>query len=217
MDKSYTKTSDEVLKHFKVTVKDGLNSKQVEESTEKYGKNELPSDPETSLLELIIEQFKDQLVIILLFAAAISFVLAFFEESEEDKLTAYVEPLVILLILIANAIVGVVQESNAEKAIEALKEYTPDEAKVIREGIVSKIPSEDLVPGDIISLASGDKVPADCRLVEVSSSSFKVDQSILTGESIAVSKDPDVVINDEKAIKQDQINVLFFWYHCCHW
>jgi len=209
MDNSFSKTSEEVLKNFNVTIANGLNSKQVKENTEKYGKNELPSDPETSLLELIIEQFKDQLVIILLFAAAISFILAFFEESEEDKLTAYVEPLVILLILIANAIVGVVQESNAEKAIEALKEYTPDEAKVIRNGVVSKVPSEDLVPGDIISLASGDKVPADCRLVEVSSSSFKVDQSILTGESIAVSKEADIVIKDVKAIKQDQINILF--------
>ncbi|KAL6590522.1 Ca-transporting ATPase [Neocallimastix californiae] len=209
MDYSYTKPTSEVLKEFEVTIKDGLNKKQVKENTEKFGRNELPSDPETSLFELIIEQFKDQLVIILLFAAAISFVLAFFEESEEDKLTAYVEPLVILLILIANAIVGVIQESNAEKAIEALKEYTPDEAKVIRNGIVSKIPSEELVPGDIISLASGDKVPADCRLVEVSSSSFKVDQSILTGESIAVSKDADVVVKDKKAIKQDQINILF--------
>ncbi|ORX75826.1 calcium ATPase [Anaeromyces robustus] len=208
MDNSFAKTSDEVLKHFNVTIKDGLNTKQVEEASKKYGKNELPSDPETSLLELIIEQFKDQLVIILLFAAIISFVLAFFEESEEDKLTAYVEPLVILLILIANAIVGVVQESNAEKAIEALKEYTPDEAKVIRNGVVSKISAEDLVPGDIVSLASGDKVPADCRLVEIVSSSFKVDQSILTGESIAVSKDIDVV-KDVKAIKQDQTNILF--------
>jgi len=209
MDYSYTKSSKEVLNHFKVTVENGLNEKQVEEGTKKYGKNELPGDPETSLFELIIEQFKDQLVIILLCAAIISFVLAFFEESEEDKLTAYVEPLVILLILIANAIVGVVQESNAEKAIEALKEYTPDEAKVIRNGIVSKIASEELVPGDIISLASGDKVPADCRLVEISSSSFKVDQSILTGESVAVSKDADVIVKDQKAIKQDQINILF--------
>jgi len=208
MDNSFAKTSDEVLKHFNVTIKDGLNSKQVKKASEKYGKNELPSDPETSLLELIIEQFKDQLVIILLFAAVISFILAFFEESGEDKITAYVEPLVILLILIANAIVGVVQESNAEKAIEALKEYTPDEAKVIRNGVVSKISSEDLVPGDIVSLASGDKVPADCRLVEVVSSSFKVDQSILTGESIAVSKDITTV-RDAKAIKQDQTNILF--------
>jgi len=208
MDNSFAKTSDEVLKHFNVTIKDGLNSKQVEEASKKYGKNELPSDPETSLLELIIEQFKDQLVIILLCAAVISFVLAFFEESGEDKITAYVEPLVILLILIANAIVGVVQESNAEKAIEALKEYTPDEAKVIRNGVVSKISAEDLVPGDIVSLASGDKVPADCRLVEVVSSSFKVDQSILTGESIAVSKDI-AVVKDAKAIKQDQTNILF--------
>lgn len=209
MDNSHTKTSEEVLNYFNVTIKNGLNKKQVDEAKEKYGKNELPSDPGTPLIELIIEQFKDQLVIILLIAAVISFILALTEENEGDRLTAYVEPLVILLILIANAIVGVIQENNAEKAIEALKEYTPDEAKVIRNGKTVKIQAEDLVPGDIIVLASGDKVPADCRLARITSSSFKVDQSILTGESIAVLKESDTVVSDPRAIKQDQINILF--------
>ena len=86
--------------------------------------------------------------------------------------SAYVEPIVILLILIANAIVGVVQESNAEKAIEALKEYSPDEAKVLRAGDWSLINAREIVPGDVISLSVGDKVPADCRIVKVLSSSF---------------------------------------------
>ncbi|KAJ1566787.1 hypothetical protein HK405_008405, partial [Cladochytrium tenue] len=170
---------------------------------------ELPADPPTPLWKLVLEQFKDQLVLILLGAAAISFVLAALETDEREKSTAFVEPIVILLILIANAVVGVMQESNAEKAIEALKQYTPDEAKVTRDGKISKIEAALLVPGDIVHLAVGDKIPADCRLLHVSSSSFKVDQAILTGEPISVSKVADAIVSDPRAVKQDQINMLF--------
>nr|KAJ3417540.1 hypothetical protein HK105_000982 [Polyrhizophydium stewartii] len=158
---------------------------------------------------LVLEQFQDQLVIILLLAAVISFVLAALETDEKEKSTAFVEPAVILLILVANAVVGVVQETNAEKAIEALKEFSPDEAKVIRDGQPQKIDARDLVPGDIILLAVGDKVPADARVLSISSSSFKADQSILTGEPISVSKEADAVVADPQAVKQDQINIVF--------
>lgn len=146
-------------------------------------------------------------MIILLIAAIISFVLAFFEQGE-DKVTAFVEPAVILLILIANAIVGVVQENNAEKAIDALKSYAPDEAKVIREGKVTKINACELVPGDLVEIAVGDKIPADCRLLDIHSSVFRVDQAILTGESVSVTKVVSA-ISDNKAVKQDQKNMLF--------
>ncbi|KAI8617049.1 hypothetical protein BC830DRAFT_1062813, partial [Chytriomyces sp. MP71] len=119
------------------------------------------------------------------------------------------EPIVILLILIANATVGVIQESNAEKAIEALKQYSPDEARVVRDGQLAKIDAAQLVPGDIVHLSVGDKIPADCRVTHIVSSSFKVDQAILTGEPISVSKDADFVLSDAKAVKQDQQNMLF--------
>jgi Ca2+ transporting ATPase len=188
----------------------------------------LPEEPSPALWELILEQFKDQLVLILLASAGISLVLAYLEEGE-DKATAYVEPIVILAILIANAWVGVVQETNAEKAIEvrpsgcsevakealtsgkvyqALMEYSPDEAKVLRDGRVQMIHAVDLVPGNVISLAVGDKVPADSRVVSISSASFTVDQALLTGESYSVSKSTGVV-KDEKAVKQDMTNMLF--------
>ena len=91
---------------------------------------------------------------------------------------------------------------------QALKEYSPDEAKVIRNGQVARIHASELVPGDIISVAVGDKIPADCRIFSVSSSSFRVDQAILTGESISVHKSISVV-PDEKAVKQDMTNMLF--------
>ncbi|KAJ3087331.1 hypothetical protein HDU96_004546, partial [Phlyctochytrium bullatum] len=118
MEDSFTKTGAQVLKELGADEKNGLSSKEVAERLKKYGKNELPEDPPTPIWELILEQFQDQLVLILLGAAIVSFVLAFLETDETEKLTAYVEPVVILLILIGNAVIGVVQESNAEKAIE---------------------------------------------------------------------------------------------------
>ncbi|KAF8631415.1 hypothetical protein AX17_005093 [Amanita inopinata Kibby_2008] len=209
MDIPWTKSSKDILSHFCVDANRGLSSEQALKHAEQHGKNELPEDPPTPLWELILEQFKDQLVLILLASAIISFVLALFDNAEEASWGgAFVEPFVILLILVANATVGVIQESSAEQAIDALKEYSPDEAKVIRSGHVRRIHATELVPGDIISVAVGDKVPADCRLLSVSSSSFRVDQAILTGESTSVNKFVDIV-PDEKAVKQDMTNMLF--------
>ncbi|KAI9217190.1 Ca-transporting ATPase [Blastocladiella britannica] len=215
MESAYRESTERVLAHFGVDPTRGLTAKQVAAQKAKYGDNALPEDPPTPLWKLILEQFQDQLVIILLLAAVVSFALAcldVWEEGGSDAdgglLTAFVEPLVILLILIANAAVGVVQESNAEKAIEALKEYSPDEAKVLRDGHVHKIASADLVPGDIIELAVGDKIPADARVLSITSSTFRVDQAILTGESVSVTKET-VAVNDAHAVNQDKINTLF--------
>ncbi|BGP13640.1 hypothetical protein JCM10213_007817 [Rhodosporidiobolus nylandii] len=203
----HTQTPAQLTAAFHVDPNKGLSQQQVDENTAKYGKNLLPEEPSPPLWRLILDQFQDQLVLILLASAGVSLVLAFLEEGD-DKATAYVEPAVILAILIANAWVGVVQETNAEKAIEALMEYSPDEAKVIRSGSTLKVHAVDLVPGDIISLAVGDKVPADCRVLSISSASFTVDQALLTGESQSVSKVTEVV-EDEKAVKQDMVNMLF--------
>ncbi|THH05080.1 hypothetical protein EW145_g5060 [Phellinidium pouzarii] len=216
MDAAWTKSPEDVLAHFRVDPLNGLSPDHVLKNRERYGKNgmrihlQLPEDPSTPLWELILEQFKDQLVLILLASAFISFILALLEESDgtSSRATAFVEPLVILLILVANAAVGVIQETNAEKAIDALKEYSPDEATVIRSGQIGRVHASELVPGDIISVAVGDKVPADCRLLSISSSSFRVDQAILTGESVSVNKYVDAV-PDLQAVKQDMTNMLF--------
>ncbi|KAF4615292.1 hypothetical protein D9613_003225 [Agrocybe pediades] len=209
MEAPWTHTPQEILDYYGVDASRGLSPAQAAKHAEKYGKNELPEEPATPLWELILEQFKDQLVLILLASAVVSFVLAVLEESDGSSWWgAFVEPTVILLILVANAAVGVIQESSAEKAIDALKEYSPDEAKVIRSSQVSRIHASELVPGDIISVAVGDKIPADCRLLSVSSSSFRIDQAILTGESVSVHKSVDVV-PDTKAVKQDMTNILF--------
>uniref|UniRef100_A0A8C7LXA2 Sarcoplasmic/endoplasmic reticulum calcium ATPase 2 n=1 Tax=Oncorhynchus kisutch TaxID=8019 RepID=A0A8C7LXA2_ONCKI len=203
MENAHTKTVEEVYSNFNVNESTGLGVDQVKRQREKWGPNG------KSLWELVVEQFEDLLVRILLLAACISFVLAWFEEGEET-ITAFVEPFVILLILIANAIVGVWQERNAENAIEALKEYEPEMGKVYRQDrkSVQRIKSRDLVPGDIVEVAVGDKVPADIRLTSIKSTTLRVDQSILTGESVSVIKHTDPV-PDPRAVNQDKKNMLF--------
>lgn len=206
MDTSYLFSTEKVLEHFTVDEHQGLSEQQVQTALEKYGRNALPEDPPTPLWQLILEQFKDQLVIILLGSAAISFVLALFEDGE--GWTAFVDPAVILTILVLNAVVGVSQESSAEKAIAALQEYSANEAKVVRNGALKRIKADDLVPGDIISVAVGDRIPADCRVLSIQSNSFNVDQAILTGESESVGKETKA-LQDSRAVKQDQVNMLF--------
>jgi len=209
MENAHARTISEVLKHFDTDENVGLSDKQVEEAQAKYGPNELPAEDGKPLWRLIIEQFDDLLVKILLLAAIISFVLAWFEESE-DQLTAFVEPFVILLILIANAAVGVWQERNAESAIEALKEYEPEMAKVLRRNHsgLQVIRARDLVPGDVVDVSVGDKIPADIRVIRILSTTIRIDQSILTGESVSVLKMTEP-ISDLRAVNQDKKNILF--------
>ncbi|RAH72683.1 calcium-transporting ATPase [Aspergillus aculeatinus CBS 121060] len=206
MEQSYLSSPVEVLDHFSVTESFGLSQNQVVKARQKHGPNALAEEPPTPLWQLVAEQFKDQLVLILLGSAAVSFILALFEEG--DDWSAFVDPVVILTILILNAVVGVTQESNAEKAIAALQEYSANEATVVRDGKTQRVKAEDLVPGDIVHVAVGDRVPADCRLLAIHSNSFRVDQAILTGESESVAKDART-IQDKQAVKQDQVNMLF--------
>jgi len=209
MDDAHCYPYEDCLNQFSVKEETGLTEGKVREYQAKYGPNELPAEEGKSLLQLILEQFDDLLVKILLLAAVISFVLACFEEGEET-VTAFVEPFVILLILIANAIVGVWQERNAESAIEALKEYEPEMGKVVRSNKagVQKIRAREIVPGDIVEVSVGDKIPADIRLVKIFSTTLRIDQSILTGESVSVIKHTDA-IPDPKAVNQDKKNILF--------
>ncbi|KAH7542537.1 hypothetical protein FEM48_Zijuj02G0084700 [Ziziphus jujuba var. spinosa] len=193
---AWSKDVRECEEKFKVNRERGLSSDQVDNQRKIYGWNELEKHEGASIFKLILEQFNDTLVRILLAAAVISFVLAWYdgEEGGEMEITAFVEPLVIFLILIVNAIVGIWQESNAEKALEALKEIQSEHATVIRDGKkITNLPSKELVPGDIVELRVGDKVPADMRVLSLVSSTVRVEQGSLTGESEAVSKTVKVV------------------------
>ncbi|XP_077286275.1 ATPase sarcoplasmic/endoplasmic reticulum Ca2+ transporting SERCA isoform X3 [Arctopsyche grandis] len=209
MEDAHSKGVDEVLKYFGTDGDKGLTPDQIKRNQEKYGPNELPTEEGKSIWQLVLEQFDDLLVKILLLAAIISFVLALFEDHE-DAFTAFVEPFVILLILIANAIVGVWQERNAESAIEALKEYEPEMGKVVRgdKSGVQKIRAKEIVPGDVVEVSVGDKIPADIRLIKIFSTTIRIDQSILTGESVSVIKHTDA-IPDPRAVNQDKKNILF--------
>ncbi|XP_051996133.1 sarcoplasmic/endoplasmic reticulum calcium ATPase 1-like isoform X2 [Xyrauchen texanus] len=209
MENAHMKETPECLAYFGVNESTGLSPDQVKKNQAKYGFNELPAEEGKTIWELVVEQFEDLLVRILLLAACISFVLALFEEGEET-ITAFVEPFVILLILIANAVVGVWQERNAESAIEALKEYEPEMGKVYRTDrkSVQRIKAREIVPGDIVEISVGDKVPADIRITGIRSTTLRVDQSILTGESVSVIKHTDSV-PDPRAVNQDKKNMLF--------
>jgi len=212
MEDGHAKSWEEAVNFFGVDSEKGLSLDQVKRNQEKYGPNELPVEEGKTLWQLVLEQFDDLLVKILLLAAIISFVLALFEEHDEglEGVTAFVEPFVILLILIANAIVGVWQERNAESAIEALKEYEPEMGKVLRtdKSGVQKIRAREIVPGDIVEVSVGDKIPADIRIVKILSTTLRIDQSILTGESVSVIKHNEPV-PDPRAVNQDKKNILF--------
>ena len=191
-------SKEELLKKYNTNVKTGLSSSNIEELLSKYGKNQLKEKKKKSLLQKFIEQFKDLMVIILIIASIISFVIAILEHDKGELF----EPLLIAFIVIMNAILGVVQESRAEKSLEALKKLSSQNARVIRDGKEIIIDAVNLFPGDIIKVEAGDFVPADARLLE--SSNLKCEESILTGESLPSEKDayceiePDAQLGDRK-------------------
>ncbi|GET85604.1 calcium-translocating P-type ATPase [Leishmania tarentolae] len=167
----------------------GLSQDEVNRRLHELGKNEFPKAPATPFWKLVLGQFEDTLVRILLLAAFVSFCLAVLESNMMDL----VEPFIILLILTMNAVVGVWQEDRAEKAIDALKDFVPETAVVIRDGGRQTILAENLVPGDIVEVAVGDRVAADVRLLTLQSTTLRVDQSILNGESVEVMKQVEAV------------------------
>ncbi|KAK9917696.1 hypothetical protein WJX75_007286 [Coccomyxa subellipsoidea] len=187
---AWVRSPEETAAHYGVDVDGGLTTKQVEQQRTKFGWNELEKPAGKPLWKLVLEQFDDMLVKVLLLAAIVSFMLALFEEgSSEEGIRAFIEPAVILLILILNAIVGVWQESNAEAALDALKDSLSETATVLRDGqLVSELPSRELVPGDVVELHVGDRVPADIRVIALKTATLRAEQASLTGESVAVLK-----------------------------
>ena len=182
--KHYLSTPEEVFKETSSSEK-GLTSEQAQKRLEENGKNRLEEGKKKSVIRRLLEQFADPMIIILIVAAAISGITAAFEGGFPSDV------IIILFVVIMNAILGVVQESKAEKAIEALQEMAAATSKVERDGKVMQIKSEDLVVGDVIILEAGDAVPADARIIE--SASLKIEEAALTGESVPVNKFIDII------------------------
>lgn len=180
----------------------GLYTEQVKLKHAKYGPNKLKEKKKKTNLQRFLDQFKDVMILILLVAAAISFVIACVEGNPKE----FFEPLLILLIVVLNAVMGVLQESKAEKALDALKSLSAPHARVIRDGEEKIIDAVELVPGDIIRLEAGDFVPADARLLN--SVSLKSEESALTGESVPSEKDAEMII-DANAPLGDRTNMVF--------
>ena len=196
--KEYLSSIEDVLKEQNSS-EQGLTSSDAEKRLQQYGKNKLKEGKKASLFERFMKELADPMIIILIVAAAISGVTAFYEGE------SFTDVIIILAVVIINAVLGVVQESKAEAAIEALQEIAAATSKVLRDGKVVTLRSEDLVPGDVVLLEAGDAVPADGRIIE--SASMKIEEAALTGESVPVNKivsilnldgEKDVPLGDRK-------------------
>ena len=188
----------EALKQMGVNRKEGLSNGEAAKRLKQYGENKLAEKKKKGLLAKFLEQFSDFMVIILLIASAVSFVTSIVQGDSD-----YVDAIIILVIVIINAITGVVQESKAEKAIDALKKLSAPEARILRNGKEMHVPSEQVAVGDILLLDTGDFVAADARLIEAHN--LKAEESALTGESVPVEKDdslacaPNAPLGDRKS------------------
>lgn len=199
---AHSKNLDELLKELETDKTVGLTESEVTAKREKYGENKLSTKKKKSTFVRFLEQFKDVMIIILIIAAIISFVVACLGDDPME----FIEPALIVFIVLLNAVIGVLQESKAEKALDALKNMSAPHARVLRDGQEKIIQSSELVVGDIIHLEAGDFVPADARLL--SSINLKAEESALTGESLPTDKSSDAVV-DEKASVGDRKNMVF--------
>ena len=193
MKEIYQQTAEEVLERVE-SRESGLTDEQVRRSREKCGWNELAEGKKKSILQIFFEQYKDFLVLILIASAVISGMLGDVESAA-----------VIVIVITINAILGTVQTVKAEQSLQSLKKLSGPEAKVLRDGVAVQLPARELVVGDVILLEAGDMIPADGRLIE--NASLKVDESALTGESLAVEKSMDTIL--EEAPLGDRTNMLF--------
>ena len=189
MLKHYLESTEKVLESVQTT-KDGLSGAEAAKRLEQNGKNKLAEGKKESLIHRFLKQLAEPMTIILIVAAAISAGLEIYEGLQHG-FEFPADVVIILAVVLINAILGVFQESKAEKALEALQEMSKAQSKVIRDGKQISIPSEDLVVGDIIVLEAGDSVPADARIIECAS--MKIEEAALTGESVPVDKRDDVL------------------------
>ncbi|MDE6047075.1 MAG: HAD-IC family P-type ATPase, partial [Anaeroplasmataceae bacterium] len=191
------KQIDELVKEYGTSISNGLNTISVTKNRKAYGENKIKEKKKANIFVKFLKSFKDSLILILMASAIISVIL--------DP-TEYVDSIIILVVVFFNSVLGVVQETKAERSLEALKKMSSPTSKVIRNGHTLEIPSEELVVGDIMLIEAGDHIAADARIIE--SSSLAVDESALTGESLPVHKDANS-ISKSNASLGDQKNMVF--------
>lgn len=199
-EKWFSKSGEDVANFFETDMIKGLSSEQVEEKRSVYGTNEIVSKNKKSIAKMILEQFQDFMIIILIIAAVISGVVG---QSNGEGFT---DSIIILVIVILNAVIGVIQELKAQKSLESLKNLSAPHSKVIRDGKLQDLESKYLVPGDIVVLETGDYVPADLRLIEAVN--LKTQEAALTGESLPVEKTTEKIDKEDIGIG-DRLNQAF--------
>ena len=192
---------NEVARKLRTNLKQGLSKEEAESRHNKHGPNKLEEQKKESLFVRFIKQFQDFMIIILLIAAVVSAGVSFVQGQND-----YIDSIIIVAIVVLNAIMGLVQEAKAEKSLEALKDMSAPVAKVRRDGRVMTIKGTEVVPGDIVLLEAGNYVPADCRLIN--SSNLKVEESSLTGETVPVTKDANVLLEENTPLG-DTLNMAF--------
>ena len=201
-----TKSSKEVLQELNSNVEQGLSSQEAGERLVKYGFNKLPEKKKTPLFLVFLSQFNDPMIFILLAAALLSVAISIFNTVKNGEPFDFADPVIIMGVCVLNAIIGTVQENKAEKSLEALKKMSSPTCVVRRDGKLVELKAEELVPGDIVILEEGRTVPADLRLIEAIN--LKTDESSLTGESLPVEKDANIVFSDEVGVG-DRVNMVY--------
>lgn len=197
----YTEPLDKVVSTLGTNKTTGLSAEQAQKKLQQFGLNELTAKKNKTFIQRFMAQLKDAMVIVLLIAALVSFILAVFEGEGN-----FIDSIIILLIVMLNAYLGVMQESRAENALTALQNMSAPKATVIRDGNVQKISAKHIVVGDILVLEAGDLIPADARLIE--SASLQSEESSLTGESVPVDKNANVLIPDNAPLGE-RINMVY--------
>ena len=201
-----TKSAKEVLQELNVNSETGLTSQEAGERLLKYGPNKLPEKKKTPLFLVFLQQFNNPMIYILLAAALLSVAISIYNSIHNNEPFDFADPIIIMGVCVLNAIIGTVQENKAEKSLEALKKMSSPTCVVRRDGKLVELKAEELVPGDIVILEEGRTVPADLRLIQ--SVNLKTDESSLTGESLPVEKDADIVFSDETPVG-DRVNMAF--------
>ena len=192
---------EEIERKLNVNIHNGLSEEEVKKQREQYGENKLDEQKKDSLLKRFIKQFNDFMIIILLIAAIISAIVTKMEGGND-----YIDSIIIIAIVVLNSIMGLIQEAKAEKSLEALKKMSAPVTKVKRNGKTVVVKGTDVVPGDIVILEAGNYVPADCRLIN--SYNLKVEESSLTGETVPVLKEANILLDKNVALG-DTINMAF--------